>query len=82
MFYTIIHKYHYEVWPNIALVLGKTYKSGTYCIYVVHGSQANLRKFVENVVQGNVKKVEKMLDSGIDPNFITDDGSKCWKERR
>ena len=32
---------------------------------------------MENVVQGNVKKIEKMLDSGIDPNFITEDGSKC-----
>ena len=32
---------------------------------------------MENVVQGNVKKIEKMLDSGVDPNFITEDGSKC-----
>jgi SH3/ankyrin repeat-containing protein len=38
-------------------------------------SKANLRKFAENVVQGNVKKVEKLLDSGVDPNFITEDGN-------
>ena len=38
--------------------------------------QANHRKFVEHVVQGSVKKVEKMLETGSDPNFITEDGSK------
>ena len=38
--------------------------------------QANHRKFVYHVVQGSVKKVEKMLEIGIDPNFITEDGSK------
>ena len=27
-------------------------------------------------MQGSVKKVEKMLDKGINPNFITEDGSK------
>ena len=38
--------------------------------------QANHRKFLEHVTQGSVKKVEKMLDSGVDPNFITEDGSE------
>ena len=25
-----------------------------------------------------MKKVEKMLDSGVDPNFITEEGSKSF----
>lgn len=31
---------------------------------------------MEHVTQGSTKKIEKMLDSGVDPNFITDDGSE------
>ena len=39
-------------------------------------AQPNQKKLVEYLMSGSVKKVEKLLESGIDPNFVMDDGSK------
>lgn len=38
--------------------------------------QANQKKMVEYITAGSVKKVERLLESGVDPNFVTDSGSK------
>ena len=38
--------------------------------------QANQRKLVEHIVAGSVKKIEKLLEQGLDPNFVTEDGSE------
>ena len=40
-------------------------------------SKPNLKKFIDYVRRGEVKKVDKMLSEGLDPNFVTDDGSEC-----
>ncbi len=36
-------------------------------------SKSNHKKFVENVVAGNVEKVNKMCTKGLDPNFHCQD---------
>ena len=38
--------------------------------------QANQKKLIEHLTSGSVKKVEKLLDTGLDPNYVTEDGSK------
>lgn len=38
--------------------------------------QANQKKFVELVATNALRKVEKALATGMDANFLTDDGSK------
>ena len=38
--------------------------------------QSNLKKLVEYINSGSVKKLEKILEAGLDPNFIMEDGSK------
>ena len=38
--------------------------------------QANQKKLIEYLITGSVKKVEKLLESGLDPNYVTEDGSK------
>lgn len=38
--------------------------------------QANQKKLVEYLISGSVKKVEKLLDTGLDPNYVAEDGSK------
>ena len=40
-------------------------------------AKPNLKKFIDYVRRGEVKKVDKMLSEGLDPNFVTDDGSEC-----
>lgn len=35
-----------------------------------------MKKLVDHVMSGSIKKIEKLLDSGLDPNFIMEDGSK------
>ena len=40
-------------------------------------SKSNHKKFVENVTNGNVEKVNKMCAKGLDPNFhCQDSGGK------
>lgn len=41
--------------------------------------QANQRKLVEHIVAGSVKKIEKLLEQGLDPNFVTEDGSELYR---
>lgn len=31
---------------------------------------------MDNITSGSVKKTEKLLEAGLDPNFTTEDGSK------
>ena len=38
--------------------------------------KGNRKKFLDLVRAGQSKKVEKMLEQGLDPNFITEDGSE------
>ena len=38
--------------------------------------QANQKKLIEYLISGSVKKAEKLLDTGLDPNYVTEDGSK------
>ena len=38
--------------------------------------QPNQKKLAEYLISGSVKKVEKLLESGLDPNYVTEDGSK------
>ena len=38
-------------------------------------AKSNRKKFLELVRVGQCKKVERMLEQGLDPNFITEDGS-------
>lgn len=38
--------------------------------------QANQRKLVEHINSGTAKKIEKLLEQGVDPNFLTEDGSE------
>lgn len=40
------------------------------------GGKSNRKKFLDLVRAGQSKKVEKMLEQGLDPNFITEDGSE------
>lgn len=35
-----------------------------------------MKKLVDHVTSGSVKKIEKLLDAGLDPNFIMEDGSE------
>ena len=39
-------------------------------------SKANQRKFLDSIQSGVMKKIEKLLEQGLDPNFITEDGSE------
>ena len=39
-------------------------------------TQANQKKLIEYLISGSVKKVEKLLDTGLDPNYVAEDGSK------
>lgn len=39
-------------------------------------NQASQRKLVEYISAFSNKKIDKLLDSGLDPNFLTEDGSK------
>jgi SH3/ankyrin repeat-containing protein len=46
-----------------------------------------LKKFVDHVRKGEIKRVEKMLSDGLDPNFITEDsntplGIACGRDGR
>ena len=43
------------------------------------GAKSNRKKFLDLVRTGQCKKVEKMLEQGLDPNFITEDGSESGK---
>ena len=43
-------------------------------------AKSNRKKFLELVRAGQCKKLEKMLEQGLDPNFITEDGSESWDE--
>lgn len=36
-----------------------------------------MKKLIDHLASGSIKKVEKLLESGLDPNFIMEDGSKC-----
>ena len=38
--------------------------------------QSNQKKLIDLVAHGSVKKIEKLLDTGLDPNFHSDDGSE------
>jgi SH3/ankyrin repeat-containing protein len=38
-------------------------------------SKANQKKLVEYINTGSVRKLDKLLDAGLDPNFIMDDGN-------
>uniref|UniRef100_A0A1X7UNN6 SH3 and multiple ankyrin repeat domains protein 3 n=1 Tax=Amphimedon queenslandica TaxID=400682 RepID=A0A1X7UNN6_AMPQE len=38
-------------------------------------SKSNMKKLVDHVTSGSIKKIEKLLDSGLDPNFIMEDGN-------
>ena len=38
-------------------------------------AKSNRKKFLDLVRAGQSKKAEKMLEQGLDPNFITEDGS-------
>ena len=38
--------------------------------------QSNLKKLSDYIQSGSVKKLRKILETAIDPNFITEDGSK------
>ena len=40
--------------------------------------QANQRKLVEHIAAGSVKKIEKLLEQGLDPNFVTEEGSELY----
>ena len=50
------------------------------CVH--HGSvsipKANQKKFLDSVQTGVMKKINKLLEQGLDPNFIAEDGSKCY----
>lgn len=44
--------------------------------------QTNQKKLVDSIASGSVKKIEKLLEAGLDPNFTTDDKSEiilCWE---
>ena len=41
--------------------------------------QVNKRKLLEYVASSNIKKLAKLLEAGVDPNFMTADGSKIDK---
>ena len=45
-------------------------------LVIIPQPQSNLRKLTDNVHSGSVKKLKKLLDSPIDPNFVTEDGSE------
>lgn len=38
--------------------------------------QANQRRLVDHVTASAYRKIDKLLDVGLDPNFLMDDGSK------
>lgn len=38
--------------------------------------QTNQKKLVDSIASGSVKKIEKLLEAGLDPNFTTDDKSE------
>jgi hypothetical protein len=38
--------------------------------------QANQKKLIEHLISGSVRKAEKLLDTGLDPNYVSEDGSK------
>ena len=38
--------------------------------------QSNQKKLLDYISSGAKKKMEKLLEAGLDPNFITEDGSK------
>lgn len=40
--------------------------------------QANQKRLIDHINSGSVKKIEKLLESGLDPNFVTEDGSKFF----
>ena len=43
------------------------------CYFIL---QSNLKKLVEYINSGSVKKLEKILEAGLDSNFIMEDGSE------
>jgi len=41
-------------------------------------SKSNLKKFLEHVQNGNIEKINKMCNKGLDPNFhCLDSGGNC-----
>lgn len=50
--------------------------NGYQCVRISCTPQVNQKKFIESIQSRAMKKIEKLLEQGLDPNFIAEDGSK------